>query len=118
MSMALRAVAPLIFSENINVLRCTLANELRYDFLANLSAAFSGPQLLTFYTVFFRCKIAGKTVNEGRTVKVQMQKPATEVVFIVEAKQCNANATHRRSLGLLVRSLHKTLRDEGFGSTK
>ncbi|XP_043224104.1 uncharacterized protein LOC122382611 isoform X2 [Amphibalanus amphitrite] len=65
-----------------------------------------------------QCSIAGQSVFEGKTVKVRMEKPATEVVFIVEAKQCNANATHERSLNYMARSLNMNLRREGFATTR
>ncbi|XP_037069874.1 apolipophorins-like [Pollicipes pollicipes] len=65
-----------------------------------------------------QCEIDGKPVFEGRTVRVQGETPATEVVFIVEAKQCNANITARRSIGRLVNSLSIALRLEKFATTK
>nr|UEK51615.1 MTTP-like protein 2 [Parasacculina yatsui] len=65
-----------------------------------------------------RCNIRDEHVIEGKTVVVNNNEDSTEVVFIVEAKECNANITEPRAIRRLMSAIESALIDAGFVYTR
>ncbi|XP_026671389.1 uncharacterized protein LOC108627461 isoform X2 [Ceratina calcarata] len=85
-------------------------------------------QACTFHETYLRipdvcsnCSmINGSRVAEGQFAKLEdHQVPAsTDVVFIVEGKECNRNMKENRSIEHLVSQLSKELRDQGLADNR
>lgn len=70
-----------------------------------------------YFDYRYRCNLPnGTEVDEGEfvTLKDNDIPKTTDLVFIVEAKACNANIRQKRNIDSLVSQLDKELTDAGF----
>ncbi|XP_011308401.1 uncharacterized protein Apoltp isoform X2 [Fopius arisanus] len=90
--------------------------------------AISYMQVCSFYDTYLRipdtctsCPMAdGSTVPEGEFRKLEGNRvpQSTDVVFIVEAKSCNYDVKHNRSVNTLVNQINKELMDAGLKNNR
>lgn len=69
----------------------------------------------------FRCRLlSGEEVTEGTFVELNSTDitKSTDIVFIVEAKECNENIKVNKSLDALISLLHKELEKSGIKNNR
>lgn len=71
------------------------------------------------YSSNIRCKSSsGKILEEGTFSEILDIPNATDVVFLVEAHECNKNIRKERNIDMLLSTLESKLQENGFTNNR